>query len=49
MLPPFFRLLFFLWGRRAGSAAPSGPTNGILLEDGSSFLLAESGNYLVQE
>lgn len=35
-----------LWG---GTPPPSGPTNGIFLEDGVSYLLAESGDYLVQE
>mgnify|MGYP001589296588 CR=1 FL=1 len=33
-----------------GSSIGSGPTGeGILLEDGTSFLLAENSNYLIQE
>lgn len=31
------------------AGASGGPTNGLLQEDGSSFILAETGNYLVQE
>ena len=30
-------------------AEMSGPPNGILLEDGTFFLLLESGDYLLQE
>ena len=26
-----------------------GPTNGLILEDGSGFILTENGDYLVQE
>jgi hypothetical protein len=34
----------------AGGGGPVGPTgDGILLEDGSSFLLAENSNYLILE
>ena len=33
-----------------GGAAPAGPTgDGILLEDGSSFLLAENSDYIILE
>ena len=32
-----------------GSAGGGGPTNGLLQEDGSSFILAENSDYLVQE
>ncbi len=32
-----------------GNAAAGGPTNGILQEDGTSFILAENGDYVVQE
>ena len=32
-----------------GNAAAGGPTNGILQEDGSSYVLAENSDYLVQE
>ena len=31
----------------AGNSGPAG--NGLLLEDGTSFLLAEDGSYLIQE
>lgn len=31
------------------AAAAGGPTNGLLQEDGTSFILAENGDYLVQE
>ena len=31
------------------AAAAGGPTNGLLQEDGVSYLLAEDSNYLVQE
>jgi len=33
----------------SGYTPPTGPTNGILLEDGTSFLLVEDDSYLVQE
>lgn len=32
-----------------GVVPPSGPENGILLETGTDFLLAEDGNYITQE
>ena len=32
-----------------GAAGGGGPTNGILQEDGVSFILAENGDYIVQE
>ena len=32
-----------------GNAAGGGPTNGLLQEDGASFILAENNDYLVQE
>lgn len=32
-----------------GNAGGGGPTNGILQEDGVSYVLAENGDYLVQE
>ena len=32
-----------------GNAAGGGPTNGILQEDGTSYVLAENSDYLVQE
>lgn len=38
-----------MMGGGGNFTAPTGPTNGILLEDGTSFLLAESGDFLVQE
>ena len=34
----------------AGGGGPSGPTDGVLLEDGVSFILLEDGvSYMVQE
>ena len=32
-----------------GAGAGGGPTDGLLQEDGTSYLLAENGDYLVQE
>lgn len=32
-----------------GNAGGGGPTNGILQEDGTSYVLAENNDYLVQE
>ena len=32
-----------------GNAGGGGPTNGLLQEDGVSFILAENSDYLVQE
>ena len=32
-----------------GTAGGGGPTNGLLQEDGGSFILAENGDYVVQE
>ena len=32
-----------------GNAGGGGPTDGLLQEDGTSFVLTETGDYLVQE
>lgn len=32
-----------------GNAGGGGPANGLLQEDGASFVLTETGDYLVQE
>ena len=36
-------------GHALGNTGGGGPTNGLLQEDGASFILAENSDYLVQE